>query len=256
MSKILSKIVAVILVLAMTAINVIAIASYFTNVAIAIAENGELETQSTKTNHENVEFDVYFKENDGNSHTGVFPVDDDNAKLNVLLNVKKEEGYLKNAKISLKDANYELRSNVDISNSQIMQEIDENTVSYKQINGGNETVIYVGIRKKEVDMALFDETGRESSIVFTGTYVDKKGNEVAIEKEIKLFVGWTDENEISIQEELQKYIASNDQILMQNKIEIERTKGRLPIEYTELEVDAIKIGQILPEEKRSGRCKS
>ncbi len=243
MSKILSKIIATCLVIMMLLTNVLIIGVYFAGKVIAI-EDGSLEMQDSTTNHQNVEFDAYFKEGETEKHTSVFEVGDSNAILYLKLNVKKE-GYLKNAKVTLENANYEI--NTDIGESQIVQEISENQILYKQIGGGVETIRPLEIRKKQSERSSIDETGKESNIKLEATYIDNDGNEIAIEKTVQIHVGWTDENKIAITEEVEKYIKNENEIILQNKIEIERTEGILAVEKTEIELDAIKIGEYYPE---------
>ena len=244
MSKILSKIIATCLTIIMLLTNILIIGVYFAGKVVAI-EDGSLEAQSSTTNHQNVEFDAYFKEGETEKHTGVFEVGDNNAILYLKLNVKKE-GYLKNAKVTLENANYEINTNIGAS--QIVQEISENQILYKQIGGGVETIRPLEIRKKQSERSSVEESGKESNVKLEAIYIDNEGNEIKIEKTVQIHIGWTDENKINITEEVEKYIKNENKIILQNKIEIERTEGSLAIEKTEIELEAIKIGEQYPEE--------
>ena len=95
----------------------------------------------------------------------------------------KESGYLKNAKVEIKDlANQLFTLRNDIELGEYIQSIDENRIKLRQINGGTEVVLYVPISLKNEETIDVERLQSGTTINFTCTYVTGEGIEEVITK--------------------------------------------------------------------------
>lgn len=206
-----------------------------------------LENQGTSTTNENVEFDVYY---DGGKHTVSADVNAEDTKLNIALNVKKA-GYIKDAVVDLSDTNFKI---VKTEESDSIQAVDaENKkISFNQINNGENVTETINIaldKKDEISEDMFD---RDNTIKFTGTYVNAKGEEVAVKKDIVVHTSWTASTaKAKLEYEITKYIPysanSVSKLITQGKITSYVENSVLPIKNTNIEVNAPKINNKYPE---------
>ena len=90
-----------------------------------------LNSQNSKTNNKNVEFNSYFYEN---THDKTFPIDSDEAKIYVNINVKNE-GYIENGVIEFQNSNFKLKEKIE---NEYIQKIDieNNKVVLNKLNNG------------------------------------------------------------------------------------------------------------------------
>lgn len=206
-----------------------------------------LENQGTSTTNENVEFDVYY---DGGKHTVSADVNAEDTKLNIALKVKKA-GYLKDAVVNFSDTNFKIAKTEESDNIQAV-DAENKKISFNQINNGEnvtETINIVLDKKDEISEDMFD---RDNTIKFTGTYVNAKGEEVAVKKDIVVHTSWTASTaKAKLDYEITKYIpysANNvSKLITQGKITSYVENSVLPIKNTNIEVNAPKINNKYPE---------
>ncbi len=172
-SKILRVATVILLLITLTQTNMILVGSSLISYA------GE----DTTTNHPNVEFEAYFKDDMGKKETTISKtIKDEEIYLYLKLNVKKE-GYL-NGKITVSNSNFTLKA----SDNPNIQKIENNTIYLNQINVGMTEEIKIKIepiQKENFDIGLLDAT---SKIDFEGTYKDRteKDNKIEATRELKL----------------------------------------------------------------------
>ena len=206
-----------------------------------------LENQGTSTTNENVEFDVYY---DGGKHTVSADVNAEDTKLNIALNVKKA-GYLKDAVVDFSDTNFKIAKTEESDNIQAV-DAENKKISFNQINNGENVTEKINIaldKKDEISEDMFD---RDNTIKFTGTYVNAKGEEVAVKKDIVVHTSWTASTaKAKLDYEITKYIpysANNvSKLITQGKITSYVENSVLPIKNTNIEVNAPKINNKYPE---------
>ena len=95
----------------------------------------------------------------------------------------KESGYLKNAKVEIKDlANqmFTIKNNVELG--EYIQSIEENKIKLKQINGGTEVTVYVPIELKNEKSVDVEKLQSGTTFNLTVTYVTTEGIEEVITK--------------------------------------------------------------------------
>ena len=244
MQQKLIKVIAVLLTTTILYANSATVVSYAADNFLSAKA---LENQGTSTTNENVEFDVYY---DGGKHTVSADVNAEDTKLNIALNVKKA-GYLKDAVVDFSNTNFTIAKTEESDNIQALDE-ENKKISFNQINNGENVTETINIaldKKDEISEDMFD---RDNTIKFTGTYVNAKGEEVAVKKDIVVHTSWTASTaKAKLDYEITKYIpysANNvSKLITQGKITSYVENSVLPIKNTNIEVNAPKINNKYPE---------
>ena len=244
MQQKLIKVIAVLLTTTILYANSAAVVSYAADNFLSAKA---LENQGMSTTNENVEFDVYY---DGGKHTVSADVNAEDTKLNIALKVKKA-GYLKDAVVDFSDTNFKIAKTEESDNIQAV-DAENKKISFNQINNGENVTETINIaldKKDEISEDMFD---RDNTIKFTGTYVNAKGEEVAVKKGIVVHTSWTASTaKAKLDYEITKYIpysANNvSKLITQGKITSYVENSVLPIKNTNIEVNAPKIDNKYPE---------
>lgn len=244
MQQKLIKVIAVLLTTTILYANSAAVVSYAADNFLSAKA---LENQGTSTTNENVEFDVYY---DGGKHTVSADVNAEDTKLNIALNVKKA-GYIKDAVVDFSDTNFKIAKTEESDNIQAV-DAENKKISFNQINNGENVTETINIaldKKDEISEDMFD---RDNTIKFTGTYVNAKGEEVAVKKDIVVHTSWTASTaKAKLGYEITKYIpysANNvSKLITQGKVTSYVENSVLPIKNTNIEVNAPKINNKYPE---------
>ena len=244
MQQKLIKVIAVLLTTTILYANSATVVSYAADNFLSAKA---LENQGTSTTNENVEFDVCY---DGGKHTVSADVNAEDTKLNIALNVKKA-GYLKDAVVDFSNTNFTIAKTEESDNIQALDE-ENKKISFNQINNGENVTETINIaldKKDEISEDMFD---RDNTIKFTGTYVNAKGEEVAVKKDIVVHTSWTASTaKAKLEYEITKYIpyAVNkvSKLITQGKITSYVENSVLPIKNTNIEVNAPKINNKYPE---------
>lgn len=244
MQQKLIKVIAVLLTTTILYANSATVVSYAADNFLSAKA---LENQGTSTTNDNVEFDVYY---DGGKHTVSADVNAEDTKLNIALNVKKA-GYLKDAVVDFSDTNFTIAKTEESDNIQAVDE-ENKKISFNQINNGENVTETINIaldKKDEISEDMFD---RDNTIKFTGTYVNAKGEEVAVKKDIVVHTSWTASTaKAKLDYEITKYIPYSvnkvSKLITQGKITSYVENSVLPIKNTNIEVNAPKINNKYPE---------
>lgn len=244
MQQKLIKVIAVLLTTTILYANSAVVVSYAADNFLSAKA---LENQGTSTTNENVEFDVYY---DGGKHTVSADVNAEDTKLNIALNVKKA-GYIKDAVVDFSNTNFKIAKTEESDNIQAV-DAENKKISFNQINNGENVTETINIaldKKDEISEDMFD---RDNTIKFTGTYVNAKGEEVAVKKDIVVHTSWTASTaKAKLGYKITKYIpysANNvSKLITQGKITSYVENSVLPIKNTNIEVNAPKINNKYPE---------
>ena len=229
LSKLWEKVIASIIVVMLTAGNLIVIGNGM--VAYGL---GNLETQDEKTAHENVEFGAYFISEGQQVHSLVSDVEGQ-AKLYMHLNVKNS-GYLKSANIEMQEANYEVVG--ELEDSSVIASKTENGFKLRQINYGTEAVLEIPIAMEQKENFEIANVSKNSKVVLKGTYVANDGKENEIKKEVELNITWEGTSKVELTSETITYVSLEEETILQEKIDIEKIKASLPIRETVVEIQA------------------
>ena len=245
--KTISALLAIVLLYA----NSAAVVSYAVNELLTAQE---LENQKTTTNNSNVEFDVYYE---GGSHTGNLDITSDSNKLNLKLKVK-DTGYLKDATVTFSDANFKISD--DGTNSDRIKEFnsDASSIKFNQINAGEEVVKSLNLAIKQDSTVSQNIMNKDNKITLNATYVNSKGKEEQVAKDIMINTNWNlkaedkDKSKAVLNYEQLAFVPyeinNTKKLIVQANITSKIEGVSLPIESTTIEVDAKKINNELPEE--------
>ena len=242
MKSLLKRVIALILVLILTSANLILIGEHTLSLAIS---DDELNSQNSKTNNKNVEFNSYFYEN---THDKTFPIDSDEAKIYVNINVKNE-GYIENGVIEFQNSNFKLKEKIE---NEYIQKIDieNNKVVLNKLNNGKNITLELPIQIDKKENISPDYFSKDTLTKFTGTYVDAKGNEVKIEKTITNRLSWQGEAEADLTLTPTKFIPyATDGIygvMVQVKVTSSVKDNTLPIKTTNIELGVPTINSVIP----------
>ena len=242
---IINKITGIILIITLTFTNFILLGVVAGKGIVSYAVDN-LERQNSNTQHENVKFDAYFLK-DGNKTHYLTLNTQQTSKLYFALNIMNN-GYFKEGSIELRNANYEIVGILETS--EIMQKIEENKITLKQINYGTEAIVDMPIGIEIGNEFILENINKESSLVLKGIYITEEGEEIEIEKEIKINVIWTSQNELTVTNQISKYKIYEDskKVLVQEEIKIKQEIKSLPIAKTEIEIEVPKYEGKEPEE--------
>lgn len=240
--SLIHKFLIIALIICLTIPNFLGVAVYATSAI--------LDSQTSETINKNVKFDTYFAQDNGNTHYLICDVNSTNETMRMNLSVLA--GYLKQAQIEIKDANYNLLNIVDKGAK--IQAAEDDKIELKQINEGETVELELTIGNiTHNEMSLLDMS-KDSKIVLTAIYVDEKGKEIEIEKEIMLNISWTGEFETELSSELVKYTKfvkdGKEKMLVQvlTKTGLKESANKLPIKETNINVTVPKLEGTAPEE--------
>ena len=173
--KVFKVFVVLMLILAMTMTNFVFVGSSLISYAF----------DDISTNNKNVEFGVYFKDDNGGQISSIEKsVYSEDIKLGIHLKVK-QQGYF-NGKIELQNSNFTLKE----TQNDYINKIEGNTITLNQINAGSEVELEIPIEIKREEAFNVGLLNMESVIKLNGIYRDssQKDKEVESSKKVTLKV--------------------------------------------------------------------
>lgn len=251
--QIITKFMASSLIVTLSCTNFLFCGNYLVSLA---ADNNELDKQTDATLSKNVKFDTYFEVNGQKTHYKTADLNDETVEFVISTHVQKE-GYLKNATIDLKDENGKNNINYTVTNIEdpnaIVQSASENQLVLRQINAGDVIQVKASLAAGVNSIANVEKLNSNNKLILKGLYVDGKGEETPIEKEIEINLGWSGKYEAQINQNLIKYIPLNQDgenkalISMQIETGLQEKKFMLPISKTSIEINVPIINGVRPE---------
>lgn len=234
------KAIATSLIIILGVINLLPVCS---NMVFAIT-NEELENQSKATNIANVKFDSTFKSGENYTHSKESSINEENI---LVLNINvKDKGFIEDSKIKIIDSNFDIEK--EKINSEYIKNIDEknNIIELNKIIYSNNVQIEIPLKIKKQHTFPEDYFSKETIVQLTGKYkVDEEEMELLSEKKVQLM--WTQETDVSLTQNIEKYINMEDKILLQQSIKTEINANALPRENENLTINAIELDKVKPE---------
>ncbi len=195
-------------------------------------------TDNVATNHENVEFGVYLKENNDKIQNAKLSILGENS-LYVYLQVK-DKGVFRHAKVTFENPNFELIKD-RIENKNI-KSIEGNTIYFNEIIYGNEVEIELPIRFNKQENINLEYFQKETVANLEGEY--QEDNTKKVEGKAQVDIGWEAETEVKMQQEIEKYIMQeNKSVLLQQRVDIEVVDNILPVNEQTLKIDIPDLGE-------------
>ena len=197
-------------------------------------------TSETQNNVANIETQPSESENVNNTNSE--QVLQNGLAIEITVGVKST-GYLKNAKIDIKDlANqiFKLRDNISLG--EYIQSIEDGKIKLRQINGGTEVKVYIPIELKNEDTVDIAKLQGGVELSLLGTHVDSEGNETIITKSVKPVLELSNDMNLIVGSSVEKFIPyskdGSKEALVQLKVTLGTdSKNELPIKDTSLEVE-------------------
>lgn len=231
-SKLINKIITSLAIISFLGIQIIP----------AVSMAAEEIDKNIATNEENVKFNATL--NESNSYEMEADLTQ-NPTIDFDIKVEKT-GYLKDIVVEAKDANYELLNELEESQTTI-NSIKGNTVSFNNIDAGNEAKASVKIKAIKEDVTKYENFDKVSSIVLKATYVNKDGNEKEIKKELKEQVKWNTKAEANLNLELLRYLKyENNRTMVSIKVSDGIVDNAIPASSKEITIDIPKLNGQLP----------
>lgn len=253
--RILNALIASLTIFVLTAGNI----AITTKEVVAFAGNLKLNSQTEDTLNKYVKFDTFFSQDNEKTHYLICDVN--GQKQDMYMSISVKEGYLKDAYIEFVDKNYDIEGILD--EKQILQEATNEKIVLNQLNADEENFLLVAqIGRKLEEQIKVDDINKESKVIFNATHVNKKGQEKTVQKEVKINVGYKENIELKLQQEVLSYFAFQKD--GQNKVFVkigaklnsssvlegqEETveQNNLPIKETKITADYPRLNNIMPE---------
>ena len=167
-NKLINKLVAFVLTLVLTMIDFMPLGTELVSYAANSLE--------TATNNKNVVFDCYFKDENGTELTEKGEkINSDSIKLFIKLSVKKD-GYF-NGKVSIENSNFSFKNEIL---SSAINKIENNTITFNQINSDETVEAEIGIEPIKNDTINSEFLNMESIIAIDGIYRNIKEKDINI----------------------------------------------------------------------------
>lgn len=244
--KILSKILAVMLVITLTFANFIFLAVY---AGKTYAANVNYEEQETSINKTDISFDAYFISDTGEkTHTKTTEMN--NSELKLFLNVSVAKGYLKDAIISIKDSNFKVINGEELPEGVESIDRENNTITLKQINKGENREIALPIEVIKDEKFDLNNFSKEAKVNLTGIFVNDSAKELKAEKTILVNLSLSENAEAYLEGTISKYVAFEEEgkkkELLQLKIHSNVVDNILPVRKAEINVEVPTLHGLVP----------
>ncbi len=134
----------------------------------------------------------------------------------------------------------------------MVESVEDNVVSLKQIASKSQVLVSLPFKYVQEEYINPNKVNKDSKVVFSGIYVDEKGHETELYKEVKMNVSWTYNNSISLSSEITKYIpfTNGDKtgVILQTVVRVSNTTlaNTLPVNGTKLTVDVPSLQGVKP----------
>ena len=247
MKKSIEKIVAMLIVFMMLFSDFGIIGKYGISYATEAINN---------TDNKNILLDSYFKDK---AHEASFDLSKEDSKLFVDVKLKGE-GYLKNAKISFEDENFEIVSE-KMENSMI-EKFENNIIYLKQLKteesanneATNSVILEIPIKIKNAEKINIDLFSKEFNTTLLATYVDENGKEKKITGTVKNKLNWTAKPDTEMSVTIEKYVPFHSGekygVLVQIKANTKIKDNILPIKSTNLKIETPLVNNKFPTEAK------
>ena len=238
--KIITKILAIMILITIFSANISFLGEVF-------ATNVNLENQSTLTNNASVNFDAYFKDENGNKvHTIKANMEN---KLILYLYGKVTEGYLKDIQVTINNANFNILED-EIKYGDI-EDVSGNKVTINRIRRDEELEVAIPVQAIKDDEISLDMFNKQNEISMQAVLVRNNSKTRKISKTINTIVEWNGKAEATLNQEVIKYIPFENEdtkgIVLQTSIKTGLKENSLPIKNTEIIASVPTINGILPE---------
>lgn len=166
-NKIFKISIILLLIMAMTMVNLVYVGKAFISYAV----------DDISTNVKNINFSVYFKDENGQKLKHLTPIyGQKEASLFLQIEVK-QEGYF-NGQIKLGNANFKLK---EVISNNFVNKVEANTIVLNQINAGSTVEIEAKVELLREEIFDLNLLNMESEIQLKGIYKDSSEKDISVE---------------------------------------------------------------------------
>lgn len=239
MQKVISKVIAAMLVAILVGFNCATTGVYAVNI---IEQNNE-------TSEENITFDV--KLGNESSHEGYeYTADIDSTDTNLYLNIGvKNTGYIKDISINLENNNFKFDYEKVQDNR--IKNITENSLELNQINTSETIELAIPIISNKEDKVSVDELGKDSTVKFKATYINEDNKEREIEKDMVVHLNWntSDENlSDELNQDVIRYLNYDGKTMLSFLLSDGLKDSKLPVSSKQILINVPTINNLKPSE--------
>lgn len=250
-TKIISKLLATMLVITLTFANVLLLGDYANKV---FATENNLDNQTVATNNPNVEFDAYYMDK-SNKAAHSIKQDINSENLQLYLYAKVTKGYLKDIKVNMfgedetKDTNFIIKNNAKDLTTIESVDTNSNSLKLKQLDKDTQVVIKIPVYANKDNIYDIANFNKQNNIKITATYVDNNAKEVKITKTVKTSLEWNAKVKAVVEQEVLKNIniTTTKGVMLQTVVRTELENSILPIQKTDINIKVPTIDGIKPE---------
>ena len=163
--------------------------------------------------------------------------------LEEIIEYVKDAGYLRNASIeftSETNLNFEIG---DVEENDLVESVNGYTVKLNQISHDDNLELILPI--KYLESSKVNNLSSEIKATLRGVYVDIDGDAINANSQVKMNLSWLSNSKITTRSELTKFVkyktTAGKGLIVQTKVTIGLDKENLPVERTEINLDALKI---------------
>lgn len=245
--KTLSKILAIMLVITLTLANFVLVLVYAEE---SYAASVNYEAQETNINKTNISFDAYFVSDAGvKSHTQVTEMN--NNELKLFLDISVTKGYLKEALVSLENANFKLIRRDILPDGVEAIDIEKGTITLKQINKGESKTIILPVEVVKDEQFALNNFSKDTTVRLDGVFVNNSAKEINFNKEIVVNLALSENAESYLNAEVSKYVTFEEKgekkELLQLTVNSNVINNLLPIKSTEVNIEVPTLHGLNPE---------
>ena len=248
-NKELHRFLVVILIFTLTIGNWSGLGSYL----VSSASSNALSLQSDETKSENIKFNIGILENENL----VYAIKSD---INETIALKSyisvlNEGVLRDIRVTFSGENGANKNFEIIETKQqegIVKSASVNEYELNQISEGNVVELeFIASWNREMKNNI-NKQNQNNIVKLSAIYVDSKGRETNIDKNIMLNIEWECNNEIGMESNIERYTSyefgENKGIVITQIIDINQNKYEtMPFETITVEAEQIKINETLPD---------
>ncbi len=207
------------------------------SISMPIWANSIME-QTDATTEDNVKFDAKI-----NGQYQITADIDSSPLLNLDISVLNG-GYLKDISITGNESNYTFVND----KNEYVKAMEDNKIQLNQINANKNVNIPIHIKALKTDKVNVEMFSKQSKLTLNATYINEKGKEKKIEKDLSLKINWSADPKIDMEQNLVRCLKiDSDKTLLSLEISDKIRDNKIPYIKKEMTINIPKINNIFPE---------
>ena len=205
---------------------------------------------------EKVGFEVYFEnaETKQKEYSKTLSMDDEGGLNKFVIDLSVlADGYLRDSKVVFENPNFVIGA-IDEKNSSV-ESVEDNTININQIKTGKSAKIEIPVSFVKKEIAKESDFNNLNKVHFTGTFLDKEGNDILISKDAEIEIKWQKDAFATISSSITKYVPydvnGEKGLLVEESITTGIENNVLPYVIENISVNAPNVNGYLPFEVKA-----